>query len=476
MASEILGLFGGQSPQQLRNAFLDSTMVSPQQMAQQGLLQQVVSMGQNAGSMIGAGAGRLFGGKVAGEVEASYLEDSLAQVEKMDFKNDAEKMAALGDLLETKPGMGRQAMIARQEANKLKVQGYKMGAMERSQQLREAIAAIPADVTGAKRAAAVKRAVSQFGSTDQQLALLPKTPESTKVSKLLAELNNTTPGTPEHTALTAAIAKETQLPATSLSPTSKLLAELKNATPGTPEHTALTAALNKATTTPEAAQPLIVKLQAALKGLTPGSKEANEIQARINALGRGNVPDTPPANIDVSDINSMMTNVRAKLGGSDEIINIAAQGLGFLKLGNPKAQAQVDRALASLSGDTQTSALEVNLTSNAGPLGQQIADTLNKVFVGGSGANSKLEKQHVLEASLIHNTLKYNAARNDMIAAFGTANMTKDQITKIVGPRKELPKDLIGRFVVASGEEFEPTKFDYRMLNNGAIVRSPKKK
>jgi hypothetical protein len=140
MASEILGLFGGQNPQQLRNAFLDSTMVSPQQMAQQGLLQQVVSMGQNAGSMMGAGAGRLFGGKVAGEVEASYLEDSLAQVEKMGFKNDAEKMAALGDLLAQKPGMGRQAMLARQEANKLKVQGYQMKGLENADKARQAVA------------------------------------------------------------------------------------------------------------------------------------------------------------------------------------------------------------------------------------------------------------------------------------------------------------------------------------------------
>jgi len=171
MASEILGLFGGQSPQQLRNAFLDSTMVSPQQMAQQGLLQQVVSMGQNAGSMMGAGAGRLFGGKVAGEVEASYLEDSLAQVEKMDFKNDAEKMAALGDLLAQKPGMGRQAMLARQEANKLKVQGYEMGAMERSQKLQEAIAVIPADTPAEDRVASMNNAIRQYGTSEQQTAL-----------------------------------------------------------------------------------------------------------------------------------------------------------------------------------------------------------------------------------------------------------------------------------------------------------------
>jgi len=140
-------------------------------MAQQGLLQQVVSMGQNAGSMMGAGAGRLFGGKVAGEVEASYLEDSLAQVEKMGFKNDAEKMATLGDLLAQKPGMGRQAMLARQEANKLKVQGYEMGAMERSQKLQEAIAVIPADTPAEDRVASMNNAIRQYGTSEQQTAL-----------------------------------------------------------------------------------------------------------------------------------------------------------------------------------------------------------------------------------------------------------------------------------------------------------------
>lgn len=70
MANTISGLFGMQNPQQLQQDYLSGLMVSPAQMGQQGLLQQLTSVGANAGAMMGYGGGRLLGGKVAGEQEA----------------------------------------------------------------------------------------------------------------------------------------------------------------------------------------------------------------------------------------------------------------------------------------------------------------------------------------------------------------------------------------------------------------------
>jgi len=124
MASEILGLFGGQNPQQLRNAALDSMLVSPAQMGSQGLLQQVVSMGQNAGTIAGMGAGRLMGGKVAGEVEASYLEQAIQAGQA--GKTPTEKMELVASFLEDKPGMGAQYMKALSEARRLKAEDFTM--------------------------------------------------------------------------------------------------------------------------------------------------------------------------------------------------------------------------------------------------------------------------------------------------------------------------------------------------------------
>lgn len=135
MASEILGLFGGQTPQQLRNAFLDSTMVSPQQMGSQGLLQQVVSMGRNAGSVMGAGAGRLLGGKVAGEVEASYLEDAIKAGQA--GKTPTEKMKLVAAALEDKPGMGAQYMKALTESRRLEAEDFTMAQAKEKSNIRE---------------------------------------------------------------------------------------------------------------------------------------------------------------------------------------------------------------------------------------------------------------------------------------------------------------------------------------------------
>ena len=190
MASEILGLFGNQSPQQLRNTALDSMLISPAQMAQQGLLQQVVSMGQNAGTMIGMGGGQLFGGKVAGEVEASLIDDALKKVEQMQIKDPADKMAELSRILSANPMTAKQSMIAQQEAVKLKKQGYEMGNLERTQEMQKAVAVIPADATPDKRAADMKDAIRKFGSTEQQLALAKE--DVALAKELKATKNRTT--------------------------------------------------------------------------------------------------------------------------------------------------------------------------------------------------------------------------------------------------------------------------------------------
>ena len=120
MASEILGLFGNQNPQQIRNAALESMLISPAQMGNQGLLQQIVSMGRNAGATAGMGIGQMFGGKVAGEVEASYIDQALEAASKAGG-TPADKMKVVANFLADKPGMGAQYMKALEESRKLEL-------------------------------------------------------------------------------------------------------------------------------------------------------------------------------------------------------------------------------------------------------------------------------------------------------------------------------------------------------------------
>jgi len=138
----VLGLFGMQSPQQLQQDYLSGLMVSPAQMGQQGLLQQLISTGANAGAMMGYGGGRLLGGKVAGEVESAVVNDALQQINKMDIKDPAEKMVKLSELLGQNPATAKQAMIAQQEAVKLKKQGYEMQGFENAVKAKEAVASV----------------------------------------------------------------------------------------------------------------------------------------------------------------------------------------------------------------------------------------------------------------------------------------------------------------------------------------------
>uniref|UniRef100_UPI003753699D hypothetical protein n=1 Tax=Cypionkella sp. TaxID=2811411 RepID=UPI003753699D len=74
----------------------------------------------NAGSMIGMGAGQLLGGKVAGEVEAAYLDDAIKSASAIKG-TPAQKMKAVADSLADKPGMGAQYLKAMEEARKLEL-------------------------------------------------------------------------------------------------------------------------------------------------------------------------------------------------------------------------------------------------------------------------------------------------------------------------------------------------------------------
>lgn len=125
MASDVLGLFGAKSPQQLQQDYYSGLMTSPAQMGNQGLLQQLISTAGNAGAMMGYGAGRLLGGKVAGEVEAAYLDEAIKSASAIKG-TPAEKMQAVAEYLANKPGMGAQAMKAMEEVNRLKAQGLQL--------------------------------------------------------------------------------------------------------------------------------------------------------------------------------------------------------------------------------------------------------------------------------------------------------------------------------------------------------------
>ena len=122
--SEILGLFGT-SPQQLRNEYRDSNMVSPAQMGSQGLLQQVVSMGGNAGAMLGTGIGGLLGGAAPGERESIAVDQAMRDAYDPNM-TQAQRLTKIAEILSQQPGMGAQAMGALKAAKEAQAQELEM--------------------------------------------------------------------------------------------------------------------------------------------------------------------------------------------------------------------------------------------------------------------------------------------------------------------------------------------------------------
>ena len=115
--SEILGLFG-KNVQQLRNEYRDSNMISPAQMGSQGLLQQVVSMGGNAGASLGGALGGMLGVQVPGARESMAVDQAMKDSSDPSM-TQAQRMRRVAELLSQQPGMSAKAMQALEAANGL---------------------------------------------------------------------------------------------------------------------------------------------------------------------------------------------------------------------------------------------------------------------------------------------------------------------------------------------------------------------
>jgi len=115
MASDVMTLFNMPSQQELGQRYLESQMISPAQMGNQGLLQQVVSLGGNAGAGLGYAAGRLFGGATPEQVRAKGIEEAMARVQGMGLTSDADMYSALSKELAAR-GLTQDAFMANKEA------------------------------------------------------------------------------------------------------------------------------------------------------------------------------------------------------------------------------------------------------------------------------------------------------------------------------------------------------------------------
>jgi hypothetical protein len=102
-----------QDPRLLQQQYAQQGQLSPAEMAQLPLLNQVAAMGSNAGANIGVGLGRMFGGRAPQEIENEVMKDVFTQAAQA-TADPIERLQIAAQGLRQKGMEGRAVQLERQ--------------------------------------------------------------------------------------------------------------------------------------------------------------------------------------------------------------------------------------------------------------------------------------------------------------------------------------------------------------------------
>jgi TPR repeat protein len=182
------------------------------------------------------------------------------------------------------------------------------------------------------------------------------------------------------------------------------------------------------------------------KDLTPTERAAVNKRADTAAASNRQVIVMGEGTPKLEALNPTIAQVRSELRPYSSAYETASGGIKLLDSGSPKAEAQVDRALATLSGDKQLSQAEVMSVVSAGTLPQRVVDSASKFFAGTSGKQSVQEKRDVLEAFAAAAAAKHNTEQAKLGRIYGTSQLSKDQVNALIGePLKFTAKSVVNK-------------------------------
>jgi hypothetical protein len=157
----------------------------------------------------------------------------------------------------------------------------------------------------------------------------------------------------------------------------------------------------------ETARTRALREEAALRGITvPELLKLKDEEKKKGKEDKG---------LTIPELRSIRVDVAATLDGPKERLTTINEGLSNLGLaikGNSQAESQLNRALASISGDKQLSMAEVESIVGAGSFAQRVGNAISKFFTGGAGDLTNEQKKELLETYEAYHANRYNSARN----------------------------------------------------------------
>lgn len=540
----VLGLFGTKNPQQLQQDYLSGLMVSPAQMGQQGLLQQLISTGANAGAMMGYGAGRLFGGKVPGEVEQETIKNIYQDIQKLNLPTESEKYKVFATKL-GEAGLTQQAALAADRASKaysseLKDTETLLGIEDKSlsnyfnratllprvqktfvefNQAEQALKTAQQAYAQADKMnpLALKQAAATLANTQQTYQKVAAEIEQfKKLSPTVvatAELNLKTsqqgynqnevmnPLAIAKEQLSLALSQQTYAQNAKMNPAAlaKAQADVQAAQLNVDKEVKMNALRDIMATSPVGSdehnfalrQLAAIQSPTSLMPTKPG-EEAERIAAadfgkpftqldkeqklqvnnKIEAQKIAQSAATGTGNAKVADAGSALERIRIETQGSRDLLESADNGLRNLALGSGTADAQVDRALATMSGDKSLSMAEVQSIANRNGFVGTVANAVEGFTTGRMSAISRRDKRILLESYREAYVNKVNKQLDYLKGVYQSTSFSKEQVEQLIEPRR--PKSTI-EFKVETYSKFpyEPNKYDYK-FEDGKVFRAPK--
>jgi hypothetical protein len=494
MASEILGLFGGKNPQQLQQDYLSGLMVSPAQMGQQGLLQQLISTGANAGAMMGYGAGRLFGGKVPGEVEQETIKNIYQDIQKLNLPTESEKYKVFASKL-GEAGLTPQAALAAERASKaysseLKDKETVLGIEEKSlsnyfnratllPRVQEKFVALESAQQ------AVKAAQQAYAQADKMNPLAVKQAAATLANtqqtyqRVAAEMKQFEQLSPSVVAEAKANATSAQLTADTGIQKKALQDIMATNPPGSDAYnfalqqlSAIESPTSLMPTKPGEAAERYAAADFGKPYAQLDKEQKLQVNNKIDAQKIAQSAATGTGNAKVTDAGSALERIRIETQGSRDLLDSADEGLRNLSLGSGVADQLVNRALATMSGDKSLSMAEVQSIANRNGFVGSVANAVEGFTTGRMSAISRRDKRILLEAYREAAVNRVNKQLDYLKGVYQSTSFSKEQVEQLIEPRR--PKSTI-EFKVETYSKFpyEPKKYDYK-FEDGKVFRAPK--
>ena len=165
------------------------------------------------------------------------------------------------------------------------------------------------------------------------------------------------------------------------------------------------------------------------------------VQKQKEQVQQAGVPQQVPGKIELGDIQDYRTKIQTELKPFNDPLDSIKQGRVLARkalAGNEHSEKQLDKVLAQVAGDRQTSMLEVNRLAHSEELLLSAADTISRWFSGTSTDFTTEQKVEVLDALEDFRNAQRNARIDKLHEAYSLSSTDPRIIDSVLPPKAQM--------------------------------------